>query len=154
MSIKYLNGDLIDMALNGYFDVIVHGCNCFCTMGAGIAKQIRYHFPDAYKEDKKTKYGDYNKLGNFTFVNVKNNLDQSLKIINAYTQYEYGRNKKNVDYRAIKSVFEKIYDITNENDKIGIPKIGCGLAGGEWTKIETIINKIFHNKDIFVVCLN
>lgn len=34
-----IKGDLIELALVGEFDVIVHGCNYFCTMGASIAKQ-------------------------------------------------------------------------------------------------------------------
>ena len=34
-------GDLIEMAVCGDFNLIAHGCNCFCTMGAGIAKGIR-----------------------------------------------------------------------------------------------------------------
>lgn len=34
-------GDLIERAENGDFDVIIQGCNCFHTMGAGIAKSIR-----------------------------------------------------------------------------------------------------------------
>jgi O-acetyl-ADP-ribose deacetylase (regulator of RNase III) len=38
--IKYVDGDLIKLALKGEFDVIVHGCNCFCQMGAGIAPQM------------------------------------------------------------------------------------------------------------------
>jgi len=43
---KIVEGDLIKMALGGEFDLIVHGCNCFCTMGAGIAKTIREYFPE------------------------------------------------------------------------------------------------------------
>lgn len=42
-----VHGDLIQLALAGQFDVIIHGCNCFCTMGAGIAKAIRQEFPEA-----------------------------------------------------------------------------------------------------------
>lgn len=37
---KVITGNLIKLAINGDFDVIIHGCNCFCKMGAGIAKQI------------------------------------------------------------------------------------------------------------------
>ena len=36
-----VKGCLIELAVEGNFDVIVHGCNCFNTMGAGIAKQIK-----------------------------------------------------------------------------------------------------------------
>ena len=32
-----VKGDLIKSAKEGQFDVIIHGCNCFNTMGAGIA---------------------------------------------------------------------------------------------------------------------
>ena len=34
---KIIKGNLISLALAGEFEVIIHGCNCFCTMGAGIA---------------------------------------------------------------------------------------------------------------------
>ena len=40
-----IKGDLIDLAIEGKFDLIVHGCNCFNTMGKGIAKSIRQNFP-------------------------------------------------------------------------------------------------------------
>lgn len=32
-NLNIINDDLIDLAKNGNFDVIIHGCNCFCTMG-------------------------------------------------------------------------------------------------------------------------
>jgi len=37
-------GDLIALAKAGEFEVIVHGCNCFCTIGAGIraAHSVRW----------------------------------------------------------------------------------------------------------------
>ena len=38
---KDIEGDLLLLALAGHFDVIVHGCNCQCTMGAGVAKAIK-----------------------------------------------------------------------------------------------------------------
>ena len=30
---KTIEGNLISLAKAGQFDVIVQGCNCFCTMG-------------------------------------------------------------------------------------------------------------------------
>ena len=49
---KYIEGDLIQLAKNGKFNVIVHGCNCFNTMGAGIAKMIKDNFIGAWKADQ------------------------------------------------------------------------------------------------------
>ena len=37
MNYKEIEGNLISLALAGNFDVIAHGCNCFCTMQSGIA---------------------------------------------------------------------------------------------------------------------
>lgn len=33
---KEVTGDLIKLAQDGQFDVIVHGCNCFCTNGKDL----------------------------------------------------------------------------------------------------------------------
>jgi O-acetyl-ADP-ribose deacetylase (regulator of RNase III) len=49
MEMKVTEGDLIKKAKEGEFDLIVHGCNCFCTMGGGIAKGIKREFPEAYR---------------------------------------------------------------------------------------------------------
>jgi len=41
---KIIQGNLIHLARGGESDLIVHGCNCFCTLGAGIAKGIKAAF--------------------------------------------------------------------------------------------------------------
>src|SRR5262245_10443726 len=41
---KVIRGDLVMLALDGRFEVIIHGCNCQCAMGAGIAKTIKEAF--------------------------------------------------------------------------------------------------------------
>ena len=48
------------------FDVVIHGCNCFNTTGAGVAKQIKLQYPEAYQADKLTIKGDKGKLGSYT----------------------------------------------------------------------------------------
>ena len=89
-----MQGDLIALAKVGEFDVIVHGCNCFCTMGAGIAKGIRAAFPAAYDADLATTPGDRSKLGTCTFAQVESS-GSPLVVVNAYTQFDYrGRGTK------------------------------------------------------------
>ncbi len=51
---KVIQGDLIKLAQDKEFDVIIHGCNCQCEMSAGIARAIRNTFPEAYEADLKT----------------------------------------------------------------------------------------------------
>jgi O-acetyl-ADP-ribose deacetylase (regulator of RNase III) len=138
-----IKGNLIDLAEAGRFDVIVHGCNCFHAMGAGIAKEISSRYPAALAVDKNsTLKGDSSKLGGYTFTYVTAPNGYSFIIVNAYTQYYYGRPKKGkgpvVDYDAIGSVFGMIAKHFNSY-RIGYPKIGAGLAGGNWVDINGII---------------
>ena len=131
---KIVKGDLIKLAKEGHFNAIIHGCNCFHTMGAGIAAQIKKQFPLAYEADCLTEYGDKTKLGNYTFAK-----HGDLTIINAYTQYAFGSGM-NVDYDAIDKAFERIAKNFSLY-KIAYPKIGAGLGGGDWSIIEKIIEK-------------
>jgi len=141
-----VTGDLLDMADNGDFDAIVHGCNCFCNMGAGIAKQIKQRYPSAFEADCETESGDIAKLGTFTIASVGR-----FEVVNAYTQFKYGGKKSNADYSAIHSAFESINSAYDYGAKIGIPLIGAGLAGGDWKVISDHINQVTSNLDITVV---
>ena len=84
---KIVKGDLIKRALRNEFDLIIHGCNCYCTMGKGIAKTIKENFPSAYQADLATNKGDKTKLGSFSYAKVEVNRKE-LVVVNTYTQYD------------------------------------------------------------------
>jgi len=138
---KTIKGDLIKLAQEGMFDVIAHGCNCFCTMGGGIAKQLKDKYPIVYAQDSETISGDKDKLGNINWVNVKDEFT----VVNAYTQYGFGSGRQ-VDYDAVRKCFKDIKSAF-EGQKIGYPMIGAGLAGGDWKLISTIIDKELDGED-------
>lgn len=179
---KYVKGDLIKLALAGEFDVIAHGCNCFCTMGAGIAPQMASAFGcDEFEKEQLTyteydddgnefevetnNQGDINKLGTidwaiqylwFDHPKAKDGLaiamghrsvgqpnTKEIIVVNAYTQYRYGRNHHDgvhnpFDYEAFTICMRKMNHVF-KGKHIGLPMIGAGLAGGDWNKIEQII---------------
>lgn len=181
---KTIKGDLIKLALAGEFDVIVHGCNCFCTQKSGIAKQMAESFAthkyDSERYDKqfnKHNYGDIRKLGNiewgvvhitsetrthtqkdkspYIYTGHTNKINSRLLsdgwsmfyVVNAYTQYYHLGNMPDtmeipVDYNAIYLCFCKIAK-QFKGKKIGIPKIGSGLARGNWYIIESMIQYAF-----------
>jgi len=143
MSLKYAKGNLIDMAEQGHFDVIVQGCNCFCTMGSGIAKEIKARYPAAYRVDQNTEAGDRSKLGSYTMAVVEKG-DFEFAIVNAYTQYAYNRKGETLDrfeYGAFLDVLIELIEACGEM-RIGLPHIGMGLAGGDKDLILNLI-KIF-----------
>lgn len=129
--LKIIHGDLIKLALSGDFDVIVHGCNCFNTMGAGIAKTIKQTFPEAYRADLNTAKGSKSKLGTYTKA-ICNNVT----IINAYTQHGYwGKNNPDLfEYNVFSKILKSLKtEFTGK--RFGFPLIGCGLAGGNEDQI-------------------
>ena len=134
-----VKGDLIQFALTGRFDVIIHGCNCFCTMGAGIAKLIKDNFPEAYQADLRTGMGEKKKLGTCSLARIQRN-GNIFTIVNGYTQYDFSGHGALVDYSAIQKVFAWIKN-NFTNQKIGYPKIGAGLAKGDWEVISGIIDQ-------------
>lgn len=140
---RKVKGDLIELAQQGHYDAIVHGCNCFCTMGAGIAKQIKAEFRAAYLADCRSVKGDRAKLGHYTSADFQIHIPgiantRQLFVINAYTQFDYKGAGVKVDYSAIEQVFRRI-NLDFKGSHIGIPLIGAGLAGGNWSIIEKII---------------
>ena len=148
---KTVIGDLLKLAQEGKFDVICHGCNCFCSNGAGIARQIRNNFPEADKADFQTKPGDISKLGTYTSSLIKRGGIE-FTIVNLYTQYDYRGERKILcaDYGAIREGFRKIKkDFSGL--RIGFPAIGCGLANGDWSIVSKIIDEELEGEDFTFV---
>ena len=142
---KRIKGDLIKLAQERKFDVIIHGCNCFCTMGAGIARQIKDTFPKAWQADRETPEGDRDKLGNYSWALINNNA-HPLVVVNGYTQFHYAGEKVLADYNAIEALFSRM-KADFPGKRFGYPKIGAGLAGGDWAVIEKIIDQTLEGED-------
>ncbi len=138
---KIVRGDLLDLAEAGEFDAIVHGCNCMCVMGAGIAKQIKQRFPEAYETDREGGPSE-NKLGLYTETFIRRH-DSSFWIVNAYTQLRPG---SQASEHAIRRVFQDLRQ-RYQGKRIGYPRIGTGLGGGDWNSISKIIDVELYSMD-------
>jgi len=152
---KEIKGDLIKLALAGEFDVIAHGCNTFCTMGAGIAPQMAAAFGcDKFPLEGAEHKGDVNKLGNIDFKYVESGFI-GFTVINAYTQFGFGANheggiSKPLDYTALELCFKKMNHLFR-GKHIGLPWIGCGLAGGNIHKVRAMIRTQFKDCAVTLV---
>ena len=149
---KHVKGNLIHLAQKGKFNLIIHGCNCFNTMGAGIAKQISTDFPQAWQADQATACADRSKLGSYSMADVQTPVGQ-LYVINAYTQYHYSGDGVLVDYDAIEKVFTALKQ-NFSGKRMGYPKIGAGLAKGDWHIISDIIDRALEGEDHTLVELS
>lgn len=153
--IEFRDGDLLEQT---DLDAIIHQCNCFGVMGAGIAKQIAKKYPCAVEADKRYLPGDRKKLGSYTCgVDKVTNLH----IINLYGQFHYGIEKRQTDYDAVKRALLEVkedycshYLFCQTPMKIGIPyNMGCGLAGGSWNVIEAMLKELFETAEEYILVL-
>jgi len=146
---KTVSGDLLQLALTGEFDVIIHGCNCFCSMGKGIAKAVKSTFPEAYEADRGTEKGDRAKLGSISHATVARG-EHTITVVNGYTQFHWKGPDGQADYDAIRGVMQLVKQ-QFAGQRIGYPKIGAGLAGGDWRVIAAIITQELEGEDHTVV---
>jgi O-acetyl-ADP-ribose deacetylase (regulator of RNase III) len=138
---KEIKGNLFD----GEYDILAHCANAYCTFGAGVAKQIKQRYPEAYEADLATKDLKDSKLGFYSVTDVN---DGKLTIVNIYGQIGIGNDgdplNRNVQYDLLFDAFYRLaVKITKtrptENVVIGVPMLGCGLAGGVWRIVEAIL---------------
>ena len=158
-SYRELTGNLITLAKDDkIFDVIAQGCNCFCIQKAGLAPQMVEAFgTDKFRLEADTYKGFVNKLGTIDY-NVFTYGEHSLTVVNAYTQFSIGSNvltKDSIalDYEALTLCLRKINKLF-AGKRIGLPKIGAGLAGAAWEDIKIIIQKELRNCDTTVILYN
>jgi O-acetyl-ADP-ribose deacetylase (regulator of RNase III) len=150
---KIVRGDLIELAKAGEFDVIIQGCNCQCRMARGIALTIKQQFPEAVAADMQTTIGDSpeerlrqrDKLGTFTTAHIHRD-GWNFTIVNGYTQFHWQGEGVLADYDAIRSVFRQVKQQFG-GQRIGYPKIGAGLARGDWSIISSSIEEELAGED-------
>lgn len=73
-----------------------------------------------------------------------------LIVVNAYTQFDYQGAGVKVDYDAVRSCMRWIGKKFS-GKRIGLPKIGAGLAGGDWDLIQSIIEEELSSEDVTLI---
>lgn len=156
MTIKEIKGNVIGLCETGQLDGMVHGCNCLHAMGSGVAGQLARRYPIVPEADRQgSTFGDMSKLGTFTDVCVESVVNEQIyfNVFNLYTQRAPTYTGEDVfDYDSFPQGLEiikadlRLYDDGEDDQipyKLGFPKIGAGLAGGDWTRIEAMIRAAF-----------
>jgi len=139
MKIIYKKGNLLDCEE----PYIMHGCNAQGVMQSGVAKAIRDRWSEAYQRYYKV----YNDQGGRLYLGqiiIAHGSDKM--IINAITQRMYGRDRtrRYISYAALRLCCETVNkQCAPFTAAIALPRIGCGLANGEWSVVEKIIEEEF-----------
>jgi O-acetyl-ADP-ribose deacetylase (regulator of RNase III) len=148
--IQYIKGDATNPQVMGN-KIIVHVCNDIGGWGKGFVLAISNRW-----KEPELKYRDWHKsgenflLGEVQFVKV----DSGLWVANLIGQHKVKKDENGnapIRYDAVKAGLSKIRIFAMEHSaSVHMPRIGCGLAGGTWDKMEPIIMETLADHDISV----
>lgn len=150
--ITYLKGDATVPQAAGP-KILCHCCNDIGGWGKGfvLALSRRWKEPEwAYRKWHAERASNDFGLGSVQFVEVK---PGELWVANLIGQKGIKTGSKGVPirYGALSEGLEKVATKALElGASVHLPRIGCGLAGGDWSRVEPLLNEALCAKGIAV----
>jgi len=151
MNITYLIGDATSPTSTGN-KIIVHICNDIGAWGKGFVMALSKKWKAPEKEYKTwAKSGVQFQLGEVQFVQVEPDIWVANMIAQRDIKTKSKRDLPPIRYEAVQQALSKVNTFAKQREaSIHMPRIGCGLAGGTWDKIEPIINNELATRGIAV----
>lgn len=138
--VTYLKGDATSPQAGGP-KIIAHVCNDLGGWGKGFVMAIsrRWPAPEAsYRAWRRERAKNNFALGEVQFVDVKPDIWVANMI--AQRGMKTGSNGPPVRYEAIEKCLAAVACKAAElNASVHMPRIGCGLAGGKWDRVEPLV---------------
>jgi len=148
-NIVYIKGDATVPQAKGV-KIIAHICNNLGGWGKGFVLAIskRWQSPEQeYRQWHRNRSKNDFSLGNIQIVQV----EKYIYVANMIGQQgmKTGSNGVPIRYEAVKKCLEKlVQEAISLDASVHIPRIGCGLAGGKWGKIEPLIKETLIKNNI------
>ncbi|MFI6851238.1 macro domain-containing protein [Streptomyces sp. NPDC050416] len=140
--ITYVRGDATVPSVKGV-KVIAHVCNDTGGWGKGFVLAISRRWPEpeaAYRAWHRGRAGNDFGLGAVQFVQVERHVWVANMIGQRGTKT--GSKGVPVRYEAIDTALEALAAKAGElGATVHMPRIGCGLAGGKWSRVEPLIEE-------------
>ncbi|MFF4118177.1 macro domain-containing protein [Streptomyces sp. NPDC001714] len=140
--ITYIRGDATTPTGKGV-KVIAHVCNDLGGWGKGFVLALSRRWPEperAYRAWHRDRANNDFALGAVQLVRV----DRYIWVANMIGQRGTRTGSKGVPvrYEAIDTALARLADeVTELGASVHMPRIGCGLAGGKWSRIEPLITE-------------
>ena len=149
--ITYISGDATSPIADGH-KIIAHICNDIGAWGKGFVVAIsrKWSLPEsAFKDWYANREENDFALGAIRVVPVT----EDISVANMIGQRDI-RSRNGVPpirYDAVRKCLSALREeAQSTHSSIHMPRIGCGLAGGEWSEIEPIILNELSNHDLAV----
>jgi O-acetyl-ADP-ribose deacetylase (regulator of RNase III) len=131
--------------------LIVHICNDIGGWGKGFVMALSRRWKEPESQYRKwyqsgTDFG----LGKVQFVKVEDDI----WVANMVAQHDIRKGRDGVPpirYEAVEECLQEVYTWAKEHHaSVHMPKIGAGLAGGDWGKISGIIEEVLCRRGVGV----
>ncbi|AOR30754.1 Appr-1-p processing protein [Streptomyces fodineus] len=149
--ITYVRGDATVPSVKGA-KVIAHVCNDIGGWGKGFVLALSRRWPEpegAYRAWHRDRAHNDFGLGAVQLVRV----EPSVWVANMIGQRGIRRGSKGVPvrYEAIDTALARLAgEVTGLGASVHMPRIGCGLAGGTWSRIEPLVTERLVKRGIAV----
>ena len=142
VKIVYRRGDLLD----AQEDFLCHQCNCTTTYSAGLAKQMfeRFTVANTYRHNPRP--------------HLLGSVEIWAPVINMFAQLEPGPSKSLTESHSrltqFKACLAQLVKLTRPGSTFAFPmRIGCGLAGGQWSLYERALTNFALHSHVKLVVL-
>lgn len=155
--------EIINTDNKSYIVLVPHVCNNVNSFGAGFAAAVHRNYP-IVKENFHL-LGKNAQLGYTQFITAISNKKTNSKLIFCNMIAQNGTisktNQRPINYAAlvrcmieIKKTVDNYQSLNDYNGvQIHAPKFGSGLAGGNWSFIEKLIEDIWYNIPTYIYLL-
>ena len=156
--ITYLTGDATEPSKVSEHKLIVHICNNVGRWGKGFVLCVSDKWEEPERRYRQAyQYVDHKgktlPLGMVQRVGV----EEDTEVINMIAQRGIGSTGVRVDYEALADCLQQVKEIAiRESDaSVHMPRIGCGLGGGDWDTVESIVKEQLceHGVPVYVYSL-
>lgn len=144
-----------DATVPGGTKIIAHVVNCKGYWGKGFVVALNHMWPgvrDAYMTYVHTSKGE-ELLGKVFYYQEEL---PHVCIANMFAQEDIAKrsNPSPLSYDALERCLDDVKDMANYlHASVHMPRIGTGLAGGDWSRIEPLINKYLKDVEVTVYTL-
>ncbi len=162
MKLQYLDGDATKPQIQPQHDLtyILNGCNSMGKWGKGFVLPLGNKWPLCKQEYFNWYNSDAMNLGDVRFVRVEPDIIVCNMITERVIYADRHKDLPPIWYPAIRvglrTVKEAmVTDVLNgRSPAIHMPRLGAGLAGGDWDKIVAIIENCFMDSDFDIYVYN
>jgi O-acetyl-ADP-ribose deacetylase (regulator of RNase III) len=149
--IRFVQGDATAPQGNG-IKIVAHICNDLGVWGKGFVLALSQRWIDpeqAFKRWYRERETNDFAIGAIQLIQ----MEVDIWVANMVAQHgiRTANGVPPIRYESLNGCLEKLASKATElNASVHMPRIGCGLAGGEWTKIEPIISRNLCERGICV----